>query len=163
MILLRLPPQQEIRGITAMWKEFKEFALRGSVIDLAVGIIIGAAFNNIVQALVNHIIMPPASLLIGRVNFEHLFITLTTEQFDTLAEAQAAGVPIIRYGLFLSAVIDFLILAFFIFLMVRWINKLRRSRPEQEESNYKNCPYCTLNIPLEAVRCPECTAELQIG
>jgi large conductance mechanosensitive channel len=146
-----------------MWKEFKEFALRGSVIDLAVGIIIGAAFNNIVQALVNHIIMPPAGLLIGRVNFDHLFITLSTQQYETLADAQAAGVPIIRYGLFISAVVDFLILAFFIFLLVRWINRLRRNEPPEEKPNLKNCPYCTLDIPIHAVRCPQCTADLEIG
>jgi large conductance mechanosensitive channel len=163
MILLRPSLQQEFGGITAMWKEFKEFALRGSVIDLAVGIIIGAAFNNIVQALVNHIIMPPASLLLGRVNFEHLFITLTTEQYATLQEAEAAGAPIIRYGLFISAVVDFLILAFFIFLLVRWINRLRRKDPPEESINLKQCPYCTLQIPIGAARCPECTAELKVG
>jgi large conductance mechanosensitive channel len=148
---------------TIMWKEFKEFALRGSVIDLAVGIIIGAAFNQIVQALVDHVIMPPVGLLLGRVNFEHLFITLTTEQFATLQEAESAGVPIIRYGLFMSAVVDFLILAFFIFLLVRWINRLRRKDPPEESTNLKQCPYCTLQIPIGAARCPECTAELQIG
>jgi large conductance mechanosensitive channel len=148
---------------TIMWKEFKEFALRGSVIDLAVGIIIGAAFNQIVQALVDHVIMPPVGLLLGRVNFEHLFITLTTEQFTTLQEAESAGVPIIRYGLFMSAVVDFLILAFFIFLLVRWINRLRRKDPPEESTNLKQCPYCTLQIPIGAARCPECTAELQIG
>jgi large conductance mechanosensitive channel len=146
-----------------MWKEFKEFALRGSVIDLAVGIIIGAAFNTIVQALVNHIIMPPVGLLLGRVSFENLFITLSTEQFATLQEAEAAGVPIIRYGLFISAVVDFLILAFFIFLLVRWINRLRRKDEPVETPNLKQCPYCTLQIPIGAARCPECTSELKVG
>jgi large conductance mechanosensitive channel len=146
-----------------MWKEFKEFALRGSVIDLAVGIIIGAAFNRIVQALVDHIIMPPVGLLLGRVNFDQLFITLTTEQYDRLQDAEAAGAPILRYGLFMNAVVDFFILAFFIFLMVRWINKLRRNDPPEEKPNLKECPFCTLQIPIGAARCPECTSELKIG
>ncbi|MFH1822605.1 MAG: large conductance mechanosensitive channel protein MscL [Patescibacteria group bacterium] len=124
-----------------MLKEFKEFAMRGSVIDLAVGIVIGAAFGKITTSLVNDVIMPPIGLLLGKINFSGLFINLSGKEFNNLADAQAAGAPTINYGLFLNTVIDFIIIAFVIFLVIRYINKLHKkeekaptpSKPSKQE------------------------------
>lgn len=143
-----------------MWREFKEFAMRGNVIDMAVGIIIGAAFGKIISSFVNDILMPPIGLLLGGVDFSDFFINLSGGQYATLAEAQAAGAVTINYGLFINTVLDFLIVAFVIFLFVRQINRLKKEAPPPEP-NTKECPYCFSTIPLKATRCPHCTSELE--
>ena len=144
-----------------MFKEFKEFALKGNVIDLAIGIIIGAAFNKVVQSLVNDIIMPPIGLLVGKVDFSSLFINLSDKQFETLAEAKKAGAATINYGLFINTVVDFTIMAFVVFLMVRQINRLKREAPAVTAPDTKECPFCMSKIQLLATRCPQCTSVLQ--
>lgn len=145
-----------------MLREFKEFALRGNVLDMAVGIIIGAAFGSIVTSFVNDILMPPVGLLLGRVDFANLFINLSGTPYDTLAEAQAAGVATINYGLFINTVLDFVIVAFVVFLLIRQINRMTREQEAPpEESTTKDCPYCLSSIPIKAVRCPNCTSELE--
>jgi large conductance mechanosensitive channel len=144
-----------------MLKEFKEFAMRGNVIDLAVGVILGAAFGKIVTSLVNDIIMPPIGLLLNGINFTDLFISLNGQTYVSLADAQNAGAPTINYGVFINDVLDFIIVAFIIFLFVRQINRLqRREQPEPVQPDTKDCPYCFTSIPLKARRCPNCTSEL---
>jgi large conductance mechanosensitive channel len=145
-----------------MFREFREFAMRGNVVDLAVGIIIGAAFGKIITSLVNDIIMPPIGLLLGRVDFSNLFINLSGQPLASLAEAKAAGAPTINYGVFLNAVMDFAIVAFAIFLLVRFINRLNR-QPEAVPAapTSRECPFCMSSIPLRATRCPQCTSNLQ--
>ena len=144
-----------------MLKEFKKFALRGNVVDLAVGVIIGGAFGKIVSSLVNDIIMPPIGLLLGNVDFSNLFITLSGGDFATLAQAQEAGAVTLNIGLFLNAVVDFLIVAFVIFLLIRQMNKLEKDDAEEAEApKTKACPFCTTDIPAAATRCPACTSEL---
>jgi large conductance mechanosensitive channel len=144
-----------------MWKEFKEFIMRGNVVDLAVGIIIGAAFGKIVTSFVNDIIMPPIGLLLGKVDFSNLFINLSGQPYATLAEAKEAGAATINYGLFINTVIDFLIVALAVFLVVRAVNRLRR-KPEAAPAapTTKECPYCYTAIPIKATRCPNCTSQL---
>jgi large conductance mechanosensitive channel len=142
-----------------MLEEFKAFAMRGNVVDLAVGIIIGAAFGKIVSSLVNDILMPPIGLVLGRVDFSNLFLNLSGQSHATLAEAKAAGAPTINYGVFLNSVIDFVIVAFAIFLLVRAINRLHQAPPATPTT--KSCPYCVSVIPLNASRCPHCTSELR--
>jgi large conductance mechanosensitive channel len=139
--------------------EFREFALRGNVVDLAVGIIIGAAFGKLITSLVSDILMPPIGLLLGRVDFSNLFLNLSGQPYGSLAEAKAAGAPTINYGVFLNNVIDFIIVALAIFLLVRLINELRR-RPEVGPTT-KECPFCVSVIPIRATRCPHCTSALQ--
>ncbi len=149
-----------------MLKEFKEFALRGNVLDMAIGIIIGAAFSQIVNSLVNDILMPPIGLLLGRVDFSNLFITLSGGHYETLAAAQEAGAVTINYGLFINNVINFLIVAFAVFLLVRGVNRLQRQAQKEEEAaepTTKECPYCLSTIPLKATRCPQCTSQLVEG
>jgi large conductance mechanosensitive channel len=145
-----------------MFREFREFAMRGNVVDLAVGIIIGVAFGKIVTSLVNDIVMPPIGLLLGRVDFSSLFINLSGQPYASLAEAKAAGAPTINYGVFLNSVIDFVIVAFAIFLLVRFINRLSR-QPEVTPAapTTRECPFCVSSIPLRATRCPQCTSTLQ--
>ncbi len=143
-----------------MFKEFREFALKGNVIDLAVGIIIGAAFNKVVQSLVNDIIMPPVGLLIGKVDFSSLFINLSGKSFETLAEAKKAGAATITYGLFINNLVDFTIMAFVVFLMVKQINRLRREETPSSATT-KDCPFCVSSIPLSATRCPHCTSVVE--
>jgi len=142
-----------------MLKEFKEFALKGSFIDLAVGIIIGVAFGAIVSSLVKDIIMPPIGLLLGKVNFTDLFINLSGTDYASLADAQAAGAPTLNYGLFFNTIINFLIVAFVLFLIIRWLNKMKK-QPEVAAPNTKDCPYCKTVISKDASRCPACTSEL---
>lgn len=142
-----------------MFKEFKEFAVRGNVIDLAVGIIIGAAFGKIVTSLVDDILMPPLGVLIGRADFTNLFINLSGGSYQTLEQAKEAGAATINYGLFLNNVLGFLLVAFAVFLLVRWINRLRRQETP-EEPVAKECPYCRSTIPIKATRCPSCTSQL---
>ena len=144
-----------------MLKEFKDFAMRGNVFDMAIGIVIGAAFGAIVTSFVDDLLMPPIGMLLGGVDFTNLFISLDGQQYASLAEAQLVGAATINYGLFLSTVIDFLIVAFFIFLLVRQINRLK-AEPEEApaEPTTKDCPYCATEIPIQATRCPYCTSEI---
>jgi len=146
-----------------MFKEFKEFIMRGNVLDLAVGIIIGAAFGTIVNSLVKDIIMPPIGLLLGKVNFADLYINLSGGTYASLADAKAAGAATLNYGLFINAIIDFLIIAIVIFFVVKGINQLKR-KPEPApaaEPTTKECPFCFTSIPIKAVRCPNCTSQLK--
>ncbi|HHO49157.1 MAG TPA: large conductance mechanosensitive channel protein MscL [Desulfobacteraceae bacterium] len=148
-----------------MFKEFKEFAMRGNVVDMAVGIIIGGAFGTIVQSLVADVLMPPIGMLLGGVDFANFFLTLkegtAAGPYATLAAAQEAGAVVISYGVFINAVISFLIVAFAVFLLIRGINRMQR---EQEappsEPTTKDCPSCFSAIPIQAIRCPHCTSEL---
>jgi large conductance mechanosensitive channel len=142
-----------------MFKEFRDFAIRGNVLDMAIGIILGAAFGKIVSSLVNDVLMPPIGLLLGRVNFSSLFLNLSGKPYESLAGAKAAGAATINYGLFLNTVIDFIIVAFAIFLVVRQVNRLKR----QPEKNTKDCSYCLSKVPLKATRCPHCTSELKVA
>lgn len=139
-----------------MLKEFKEFAMRGNVVDMAIGIIIGAAFGKIVTSLVSDILMPPIGLLLGKMDFSNLFLNLSGKPYTSLAEAKAAGAAAISYGIFLNHIIDFIIVAFAIFLLVRQINRMKR----EPEPDSKDCPYCTSKIPIKASRCPLCTSDL---
>ena len=142
-----------------MLKDFKAFVMRGNVLDLAVAVIIGVAFGAIVTSLVNDIVMPPIGLLLGQIDFKDLFVSLTGGSFATLAAAKAAGAPVIAYGQFLNTVINFLIVAFVIFLVVRSASKLQRA-PAPEAPAKKDCPYCCSAIPIPASRCPHCTSDL---
>ncbi|HBM83723.1 MAG TPA: large conductance mechanosensitive channel protein MscL [Halieaceae bacterium] len=149
-----------------MLKEFKEFAMRGNVIDMAVGIIIGGAFGTIVKSLVNDVIMPPIGLLLGGVDFSDLFITLkqgvVAGPYLTLASAQEAGAVTISYGLFINAVISFLIVAFAVFLLIRSINRLKREEEAPAaEPTERECPFCLSSVPLKATRCSHCTSALE--
>ncbi len=144
-----------------MFKEFKEFAMRGNVLDLAVGIIIGAAFGKIITSLVNDVIMPPIGLLLGKVNFNNLYLNLSGESYPNLAAAQAAGAPTINYGIFLNSIIDFVIVAFVIFLIVRQVNKWTTKPAAPAAPATRECPYCTTSIPVKATRCPACTSQLK--
>ena len=148
-----------------MLKEFKAFAMRGNVLDLAVGIIIGGAFGTIVKSLVDDVIMPPIGLALGNVDFSELFILLkegakAAPPYASLAEAQAAGAVTINYGLFVNSIITFLIVAFAVFLLVRAANRLKPAEAAAAPST-KDCPYCRMAIPLGATRCPQCTSELR--
>ena len=145
-----------------MLKEFKEFAIKGNVMDLAIGVIIGAAFGKIVTAFVEDIIMPLIGMLTGGVNFADKFILLSTSKgtaFSSLAEAKKAGAAVLAYGDFINVVLNFIIIAFVIFLMVKQINRLKRD-PEPTVPNTKDCPFCTTPIALTATRCPQCTSQL---
>jgi large conductance mechanosensitive channel len=147
---------------TQMLREFREFAMRGSVVDLAVGIIIGAAFGKIVSSLVNDLLMPPIGLLLGRVDFSNLFINISGQPKASLAEAKAAGAPTINYGMFLNTVMDFVIVAFAIFLLVRFINRLARQREAAPAApTTRECPFCMSSVSVRATRCPYCTSALQ--
>ena len=142
-----------------MWQEFRQFIMRGNVVDLAVGVIIGAAFGRIVSSLVSDIIMPPLGLITGQVDFSSLFVNLSSKHYNTLAEAKAAGAPTLNYGMFINNVIDFLIVAFAVFLLVRGINRLYRKPAEAPTT--QPCPYCLTAVPLKATRCPACTSQLE--
>jgi len=142
-----------------MLKEFKEFAMRGNVLDMAVGIIIGAAFGRIISSFVNDVIMPPIGLLIGKVDFSSLYFNLSGTPFASLADAKKAGAPVIAYGAFLNTVLDFVIVAFVIFLLIRQVNRFKR-QPEAAPATTRECPYCLSVIPLKATRCGHCTAQL---
>lgn len=139
-----------------MLKEFKEFALRGNVIDMAVGVIIGGAFGKIVSSMVSDVLMPPIGLLLGKVNFTSLFFSLTGEPYPSLDAAKAAGAPTLNYGVFLQHTFDFIILAFVIFLVVRQMNRLK---PKAEVTT-RDCPFCLSSIPKKATRCSQCTSEV---
>jgi len=146
-----------------MLKDFRNFLSRGNVLDMAVGIIIGIAFGSVVSSLVNDIIMPPIGLLIGKVNFADLFINLSSKHYSTLAEAKAAGAPTINYGVFVNTIINFLIIAFAVFLMITVIYKAQKKYQKPTAPapvTTKKCPYCKTDIPIDAVRCPNCTSDL---
>jgi large conductance mechanosensitive channel len=145
-----------------MVKEFKEFIMRGNVVDLAIGIIIGAAFGKIITSLVNDIIMPPIGMVLGKINFSDLFISLNGTKYDSLDAATKAGAPTINYGLFINNIIDFVIVAFIIFLIVKAINRMKRpvEAPAAAAPATKECPFCSTAIPITAKRCPNCTSEL---
>lgn len=149
-----------------MFKEFKEFALRGNVIDLAVGIIIGGAFGKIVSSLVNDIMMPPLGWLMSvgadKLDFTNMFYDMTHTGYANLAEAQAAGAPTINYGLFITNIINFTLVAFAVFLLVKQINRLHRQAPPPAAPETKECPFCTSTISLKATRCPQCTSQLDV-
>lgn len=141
--------------------EFKKFALRGSVVDLAVGIIIGAAFNKVVNSLVTDIVLPPIGFILGRVDFSSFYIDLSRSHYASLAEAQKAGVATINYGLFINSLIGFLITAFAVFVLVKFINKLHEKKnTEPNEPSEKDCSFCFMRIKKEAKKCPHCTADL---
>lgn len=142
-----------------MLKEFKSFALKGNMTDMAVGIIIGGAFNGIVNSLVNDVIMPVLSIFTGKIDFSNLFIALDGNKYETLQAAKDAGVATLNYGAFISGVLNFLIMAFVVFLIVRWINRLRR--PAQVSApTTKKCPYCYSDVHINATKCPHCTSDL---
>jgi large conductance mechanosensitive channel len=143
-----------------MWKEFKEFIQRGNVLDLAVGIVIGAAFGKIVSDFVDLILMPPIGLLLGRIDFSSLYFALNGQKYASLVAAKAAGAPVIGYGQFINDLINFLIIAFVIFLIVRWFNRLKKPAAAQDAPSTKECPYCASTISIKATRCPECTSQL---
>lgn len=140
-----------------MLKEFKEFAIRGNVVDMAVGIVIGAAFGKIVSSFVKDIVMPPIGLLIGDVNFADLFINLSNATYATLAEAQKAGAPTINYCAFVNTLIDFVIIAFAIFMVIKQMNKLKKEKPAADPTT-KECPQCLSSIPINATKCAHCTS-----
>jgi len=145
-----------------MLKEFKEFAMKGNVLDMAIGIIIGAAFGKIISSLVGDVIMPPIGLLLGKIDFSTLFINLSGQPYASLAQAKTAGAATINYGTFINTVIDFVIVAFVIFLLIRQVNKLKRQpEPVPAVPTTKECPYCLSAVPIKAIRCPYCTSELK--
>ena len=145
-----------------MWKEFKAFILRGNVLDLAIGIIIGGAFGRIVTSLVNDIIMPPIGLIFGKVNFTDLYWNLSGGSYASLADAQKAGAAVVTYGMFINTVIDFLIVALVIFFIIKGINKLFVKPPAPAAApTTKECPHCFTTIPIKATRCPNCTSDLK--
>jgi large conductance mechanosensitive channel len=150
------------KGGIKMLKEFKEFAVRGNVLDMAIGIIIGAAFGKIVSSMVNDILMPPIGLLVGKVDFSSLFVNLSGQPYPSLAAAKAAGAPTINYGVFFQTILDFAIIAFAIFLVAKQVNALAK-KPDAPPSplTTKDCPYCVSKISLKATRCPHCTSELK--
>ena len=145
-----------------MFKEFKEFIARGNVIDLAVAVVIGAAFGKIITSIVEGLIMPPIGLILGKVDFASMFYVLDTSKGIpvSLADAKAKGVPVIAYGQFINDVINFLIIAFVIFLIVKAYNRLKSKQETGEAPTTKDCPFCLSTIPLKATRCKDCTAEL---
>ncbi len=145
-----------------MLKEFKEFVMRGNVIDLAVGLVMGAAFGKIVASFVTDVLMPPVGLLLGRVDFSNLFVSLTGDAYPTLAAAKAAGAATLNYGLFIQTLVDFVIIAFAIFLVVRQVNRLSR-KPEAAPAApaTRLCPFCLSSIAIKATRCGHCTSDVK--
>jgi large conductance mechanosensitive channel len=143
-----------------MFKEFKEFAMRGNVLDMAIGIIIRGAFGKIISSLVGDVLMPPIGRLMGNLDFSNLFFALNGQTYDSLKAAKDAGAPTINYGLFINTVIDFVIVAFVIFMLVKQMNRLKKEAPPAAPST-KECPYCLTQIPLKATRCVGCTSEVK--
>jgi large conductance mechanosensitive channel len=144
-----------------MLKDFKAFVMRGNVLDLAVGVIIGAAFGKIVSSFVEDILMPPVGLLLGHVDFSNLFVNLSGKDFPTVAAAKAAGAATLNYGIFLNTVINFAIIAFAVFMVVRLVMSMQKPAPAAAATT-KECPYCLSTIPLKAVRCAHCTADVRV-
>jgi len=148
-----------------MFKEFKEFAMRGNVVDMAVGIVIGAAFGGIVNSFVSDVIMPPVGLFLGSVDFSSLFLVLKEGKvagpYESLATAKAAGAVTLNYGVFFNTIISFLIISFAVFLLIKNINRMKKKEDASAVPTTKECPYCLSAVPLKAVRCPQCTSELK--
>jgi large conductance mechanosensitive channel len=145
-------------------KEFKQFAVKGNVIDLAVGVVIGTAFNKIVTSLVNDIIMPPFGILLGRVDFKEKFVNLSGTDYPSLAAAKAAGAATLNYGAFINIILEFVIVGFAVFMLVKWINRMKRFGKNGEDApapSTKECPFCLSKIPLKATRCSACTSEVK--
>ena len=142
-----------------MLREFKAYVMRGNLLELAVAFVLGVAFGRVVTSLVNDVIMPPIGLLLGGVDFGNLFINLSTTSYPTLAEAQAAGAATLNYGVFILAVLDFVVVALVVFLLVRAVSRMQRPKPAAPTT--KDCPYCLSVIPLKATRCLHCTSELR--
>ena len=143
--------------------EFKEFAMKGNVVDLAVGVIIGGAFGKIVDSFVKDVVMPVIGRMLGGVDFKHLYLNLGDKVFETLEAAEKAGAPIVKYGAFINSVVDFVIIAFAIFMAIKVMNRLKRAEeaPPSAEPTTRECPHCLSAIPLKATRCPHCTSQLQ--
>lgn len=150
-----------IKKVNPILKEFKTFALRGNVLDLAVGVIIGTAFGKVVDSLVKDVLMPPLSILTGDIDLSNRFIALSRHHYGTLAEARAANAPVITYGVFLDTVLTFLIVAFSIFVMIRLINKIYHKPAPPPAPAMKDCPFCLISIPAGAIKCAHCTSNLQ--
>jgi large conductance mechanosensitive channel len=146
-----------------MWKEFKEFTMRGNVLDMAVGIIIGAAFGKIVGSFVEDLLMPPIGRLVGKADFSNLFISLSGQHYDTLAAAKAAGAATINYGVFANTAINFLIVAFAVFLLIRQVNRMKKQPAPAPAPATKECPFCFSAIALKATRCAHCTSDLRVA
>ena len=142
-----------------MLKEWKEFLMKGNVLDLAIGVIIGGAFGKIVTSFVNDILMPPLGLMLGKMNFSDLFISLNGQPYPSLAAAKAAGAPTLNYGLFINTLIDFVLIGTAIFLLIKQINRLKKPA-EEKAPDTKVCPFCCSKIPVAATRCPNCTSQL---
>ena len=143
-----------------MLKEFREFAMRGNVVDMAVGIIIGAAFGKIISSLVSDIIMPPIGVLLGGVDFSEIYVNLSGGDYATLAAAQEAGAATMNFGVFINTILDFVIVAFAIFLVIRAMNRMKRKEEAPAEVTTKECPRCLSEIPIKATRCAHCTTDL---
>ena len=150
--------EQPVKKVSPFFKEFREFATRGNVIDLAVGVIIGAAFGKVVDGLVTNVIMPPLSALTGQINLSDRFLALSATHYAKIEDAKLAQVPVITYGVFLDTVISFILVAFSVFIMIRVINKLY-PKPVAPTVT-KDCPFCCSSIPIQATRCPHCTSQL---
>ena len=146
-----------------MWKEFKEFAVKGNVMDMAIGVIIGGAFGKIISSLLADILMPPIGLLMGKVDFSSLFFSLNGQPYPSLAAAKAAGAPTVNYGLFISTLLDFVIVAFVIFMVIKQLNKMKKSAPAPAAPHTKSCNYCLSEIPVKATRCAHCTSEIEFA
>jgi large conductance mechanosensitive channel len=140
--------------------EFKQFAMRGNVIDLAVGFVVGGAFAKIVSSLTGDVLMPPLGVVLGHVDFSNLFISLSSKHYDTLAQAKAAGAATLNYGVFINTIIDFVIIAFAVFILVKWVNRLTGADKPAAPTT-KDCPYCLNSIPIAATKCGHCTSELK--
>ena len=143
-----------------MFNEFKTFIMRGNVMDLAVGIVIGAAFTTVVNSFVNDLLMPPIGLLLGKVDFANLFVSLNGQPFPSVAAAKAAGAPTLNYGMFINNVINFLIVGFVVFLIVKQANRMQDPAPAPPAATTRPCPHCAMDIPKAARRCPHCTSDL---
>lgn len=143
-----------------MYSEFKEFIMRGNVVDLAVGVVIGAAFGKIVTSFVEDILMPPIGLLLGGVDFSNLFINLSGKEYPSIAAAKAAGAATLNYGIFFNNILNFLIIAFAIFLLIKQINRMQKPAPAAAPAT-KDCPYCFSAVPLKAIKCAHCTADIK--
>ena len=144
-----------------MLKEFKQFIMRGNVVDLAVGVVIGAAFGKIVTSFVEDILMPPIGLGLGKVDFSNLFINLSTKDYPSVAAAKAAGAATLNYGIFLNNILNFLIVAFAVFLVIKQVNRLHEPAPAAAAPTTKDCPHCLSAIPVKAMKCAHCTADLK--
>ena len=143
-----------------MLSEFKQFVMRGNVVDLAVGFVIGGAFAKIVSSLTGDVLMPPLGVVLGHVDFSNLFINLSSKHYDTLTQAKAAGAATLNYGVFINTIIDFLIIAFAVFLLVKWVNRLTGA-DKPTPTTTKDCPYCLNSIPIAATKCGHCTSEVK--